>query len=193
MPSVRVFIVSQHAARFVAICLGTLAMTAWTRAQDSSTPAPDAPAVSVDEYAMEEPTAYVQKGTNSENAYHVKTDAYYSPSLRGWFRAQWMFIRRGGSQVNFWGARVMHLDYDSPVRQLGLAPGDVITRLDGLSIANGMFRQGGGPWQIAELDNHFGRTEVRFIHRGSNQVRIGDMMLDGTVREDFPDFIPVAP
>jgi hypothetical protein len=174
-------------------CVSLLICCGWLRAQDS-VPTPDGPAVSVDAFTAEEPTAYVvQHGSNSGNGYHVKPRAYYSPTLRGWFRAEWMFIHQGGTHKNFWGARVMHLDYDSPVRQLGLASGDVITRLDGLSIANGMFRQGGGPWQIVELDNHFGRTEVRFIHRGSNQVRLGDMMLDGTISGDYPELSPVAP
>jgi len=178
----------------VAAALCGMVIAGASLAQDASVPAPDGPAASVDDDGGEEKTAQVVEGGNpGGRAYHGASGTYYSPTLRGRFRAQWMFIRRGGSQVNFWGARVVQLDYDSPVRQLGLAPGDVITRLDGLSIANGMFRQDGGPWQIVELDNHFGRTEVRFIHRGSHQVRIGDMMLDGTVNGDYPDFVPVAP
>jgi len=170
-----------------------MAIAGSSLAQDASVPTPDGPAVSVDDFGGEEKTYVIERGNAGGHASHGAAGTYYSPTLRGRFRAQWMYIRRGSSQVNFWGARVVQLDYDSPVRQLGVAPGDVITRLDGLSIANGMFRQDGGPWQIVELDNHFGRTEVRFIHRGSNQVRIGDMMLDGTVNGDYPDFVPVAP
>lgn len=179
--------------RTVAVIICGVAFAGSSLAQDASVPPPDGPAVAVDDGGEEKTAARDEGGSPQGGAYHPPSGSYYSPTLRGRFRAQWMFIRRGGSQVNFWGARVVQLDYDSPVRQLGLAPGDVITRLDGLSVANGMFRQDGGTWQIVELDNHFGRTEVRFIHRGFNQVRIGDMMLDGTAHEDYPDVMPVAP
>jgi hypothetical protein len=179
--------------RATAVILCGVAFAASGLSQEASVPAPDGPAVSVADDGEDEMPVRVEGGSPQGGAYHVAAAAYYSPTLRGRFWAQWMFILRGGSQVNFWGARVVQLDYDSPVWQLGLAPGDVITRLDGLSIANGMFREDGGTWQIVELDNHFGRTEVRFIHRGSNQVRIGAMMLDGTAHEDYPEVVPVSP
>lgn len=120
-------------------------------------------------------------------------NGYYSASLRGHFMAQWMYIIYQGRRHEFWGARIMHLDYDSPVRQLGVNPGDVLTRLDGIPVWRGMNRISGQPWQMPELDNHFGRTEVRFLLRGTNQVRVGDMMLDGTIPDGFDNGFPVLP
>lgn len=121
------------------------------------------------------------------------SQAYYSPTLRGHFLAQWMFITHRGQRILFWGARIVHIEHDSPLRQLGLNPGDVITRLDGIPIWRGMYREPGKPWQIVELENHFGRTEVRYILRGSNRVRIGDMMLDGSIPEGHDDLVPIRP
>ena len=72
-------------------------------------------------------------------------------------------------------------------------PGDVVTRLDGIPIWTNMYKEQGRPWQLVQLEQHYGRTEVRYILRGTDQVRVGDMMLDGTIDEGFEDAVPVPP
>lgn len=172
-----------------AACVALVVATIPARAQEPGTPAPDAPPVSVDEFEVSE-AAVAEHGHRQT---HYQTIGYYSPTLRGRFKGQWMYIRRGGSTVNFWGARILQLDHSSPLRDLGLSPGDVVTRLDGIPIATGMYREDGSPWQITELENHFGRTEVRYILRGAQQVRVGDIMLDGTVPDGVDEFVPISP
>ena len=182
----------------------TLVIAAVARAQDDSgVPPPDAEAISVDEFAPVEVTAggpaeAAQAGQGPGGGYAVAPGfapqwnvqgggVYYSPTLRGHFRAQWLLLRQGGRQFRFWGARIVHLDFNSPLRQIGLSPGDVVTRLDGISVARGMFRQGNQPWQMVQMEQHFGRTEVRYIIRGTNVVQCGDMMLDGMYPPQFLD------
>jgi hypothetical protein len=113
-------------------------------------------------------------------------EGYRSNSLRGSFRAQWMYIIQGGKRTTFWGARVLRLDADSPLRTLGLMQGDVITRLDGLPIWRGMYKEDGREWQVIELDNHFGHTEVRYIVQGTHQVRVGQINIDTSIDDGAP-------
>ncbi len=156
-------------------------------------PAPDAEAVATDEFevpAMER--REIGPGSGGPARYMIR-DVYYSPNLRGHFRAQWMYIIQNGRQVNFWGARIVHLDFDSPLRQIGVSSGDVITRLDGVPVWKRMYRESRGPWQLVQMEQHYGRTEVRYILRGTHQVRIGDMMLDGYVPDGFNDANPIPP
>ncbi len=118
-------------------------------------------------------------GNPSDPAESASIDqGYRSQSLRGYFLAQWMYIDQGGRRTTFWGARILRLDADSPLRTLGLRQGDVITRLDGLPIWRGMYKEEGQEWQIIELENHFGHTEVRYIVRGTHQVRVGQINID---------------
>jgi hypothetical protein len=154
-------------------------------------PPPDAEAASVDVFEPVPRQVQVQAGPGQAPGQWVIADdnAYYSHTLRGHFRAQWMFINQRGRRVTFWGARILSLDIDSPLRDLGLSPGDVITRLDGISIARNMLRENGGPWQLVQMERHFGRTEVRYIHPGTNRVYVGDIMLDGHWPDD-PNPIP---
>jgi hypothetical protein len=165
------------------VCALPLILGTAARAQDDTgEPPAEAAAASVDEFEpqqVEVQSRQVDGGGGGPRWVVPGGGTYYSATLRGHFRAQWMFIRHQGRQINFWGARIIHLDPDSPVRQLGLSPGDVITRLDGVPVARGMFREDDGPWQIVQMERHFGRTEVRYIHRGTNWVNVGDMMLDG--------------
>jgi hypothetical protein len=170
-----------------------LALASTARGQEiDEVPPPDAEAASVDDFR---PVARQVKehGAAAGHAYaFAGDDIYYSPTLRGHFRAQWMFIRQGGRKITFWGARIIGLDFDSPLRQIGLAPGDVVTRLDGISVARRMVRVDGGPWQLVQMERHFGRTEVRYIHPGTNRVNVGDIMLDGNFPPDA-DTIPIPP
>jgi hypothetical protein len=163
--------------------------------QDETGPRPDGEAIAAESWDQPrevEATSRVESGVAA--TYRTRYPmAYFSPTLKGHFLAQWMYVTDRGRRINFWGARIVRIEHDSPVRQLGLNPGDVITRLDGIPIWRDMFREAGKPWQIIEFENHFGRTEVRYILRGANRVRIGDMMLDGTVTDGFDDLEPVRP
>lgn len=180
---------TMSAAIVIPLALATIA-----RAQDDAgVPPPEGEPTSVNDFVpaqvmAEGPAegAQLDQGGQYHQQWVVQGGgAYYSPTLRGHFRAQWLFMQQGGRQFRFWGARIVHLEFNSPLRQIGLSPGDVITRLDGVSVARGMFRQDGGPWQMVQMERHFGRTEVRYIARGTNMVQIGDMMLNGVYPPEF--------
>lgn len=83
--------------------------------------------------------------------------AYFSPRLGARFLVQQMYLPQFG---NFWAARIVSEPaWDSPLRQLGLEEGDVITRLDGLPVMN-----------TQELERHVLDTGVRYIKAGTQQV-----------------------
>lgn len=177
---------------FSALCLGALA--SYSCGQEGSGPPPDADAVAIDRWEQPREAPLQSTGPASRNTYQqILPQSYFSPTLKGHFLAQWMYITINGRRIQFWGARILRLEPNSPVRQLGLHPGDVITRLDGIPIWRDMFRENGGTWQLVEMENHFGRTEVRFIHRGQNRVQIGDIMLDGSVPDGIDDIEPIRP
>ena len=162
-------------------------------AQDSG-PAPDAPAIAASQFS-EAPLSYetTASGSGRRPRLTLTSEAYYSPNLKAHFKAQWVYITQRGRQVEFWGARIISLDHHSPLRDLRVNPGDVVTRLDGIPIWTNMYKEQGRPWQLVQLEQHYGRTEVRYILRGTDQVRVGDMMLDGTIDEGFEDAVPVPP
>lgn len=143
-------------------------------------------ATSVDEWT--EPATEVPglMGARFPDRPVVQRVGFYSKSLKGLFQAQWMYIEINGRRHEFWGARILRLESASPIRSLGLTPGDVITRLDGTPISTGLQIDQSGSQRIPELDQHYGKTEIRFIVRGTQQVRIGDVMLDGAVNPDEP-------
>jgi hypothetical protein len=114
----------------------------------------------------------------------------YSQSLGATFFAQWMYIIQNGQQINFWGARITGVDQNSPLNDLRLRPGDVITRLDGIPVANNMY-QGPNGWVMPELDRHFGSTEVRYIYHSSDYVNIGTVNLNNSGGGNTPN--PVRP
>ncbi len=74
-----------------------------------------------------------------------------------------------------------------------MRPGDVLTRLDGVPLWQGMHRHGDGTWQIPEMERHYGATEVRYIRQGSHIVRVGQMILDGGYWDDGSGIAPLAP
>ncbi len=123
----------------------------------------------------QEVTEYLEDGTPINNKI---VRSYRSSTLRANFIAQWMFIRQNGRIINFWGARIVRLEADSPLRALGVRSGDVITRLDGIQVWKGMYKEEGQPWQLIQMEEHFGQTEVRFINQGTQQVRVGQINLD---------------
>lgn len=142
--------------------------------------------VQVERGNEQEVTEYLEDGTT--RAYQINR-SYRSPNLRANFLAQWMFIRQNGRIVKFWGARIVRLEADSPLRSLGVRTGDVITRLDGVPVWKGMFKEEGQPWQLIQLEEHYGQTEVRFIIQGTQQVRVGQINLDS----HHDDVTPLPP
>jgi hypothetical protein len=160
-------------------------------AQDS--PEPDEPAVDSTTPTETTYTSEIVRQRkvlpNGQVAYESKemqipTNSYYSHKLKGHFRAEWMFLNVNGEQTNFWGARIKRLDTDSAIKKLGLLPGDVLTRLDGIGIARGMYREQGQTWQISELDRHFGNTEVIYVIHNDNKARRGQINLGQDVDDD---------
>jgi len=157
-----------------------------TAAHSQESPQPDGPPVPAEvptPFQYEEKTSvHTRGGTATSRIERLPTGVYYSANLHGFFRAEWMSLPVNGRVASFWGARIASLQPDSPLLSLGVRPGDVITRLDGLPISLGMFRTEGGPWQITQLENHFGATEVRFVIQGNPYVRVGQINIDN---DDF--------
>jgi hypothetical protein len=92
----------------------------------------------------------------------------YSPTLGAEFRVETFFLPAFGQ---FTGVRLVSVpDWNSPLRTLGLQPGDVITRLDGVRVDN-----------LAQLENHYNWTQVRYIKTGTQIVRIGNIFINNNV------------
>lgn len=98
---------------------------------------------------------------------------YYTQRLGAKLNLQWMSI----PGFTFWGARITQLSPNSPLHQLQLQPGDVITRLDGDKLSRGKYwigtRSSEGYWALPECEKHFGRTQVRYIRSGEQQAQNG--------------------
>lgn len=78
--------------------------------------------------------------------------------------------------IGFVLARGPCSDEDSPLRKLGLDVGDVVTRLDGVAVDTEKFEQD-KIWQLPELENHYGPTEVKWIKQGKHLVQVGQIDL----------------
>lgn len=73
--------------------------------------------------------------------------------------------------LTFAGARVVQVQAGSPLTQIGLRPGDVITRLDGTKVDSGKWpNQDGCYWMLPQFERHFGTTTVRYIRSGTTDV-----------------------
>ena len=91
--------------------------------------------------------------------------AYFSPRLGARFAIHTVQIP-GFSP--FRAARlVSRPEQGSPLAQLGLRQGDVITRLDGIPASN-----------LQQLEQHILDTTVRFVRAGSQAVQEGTIMID---------------
>ena len=91
--------------------------------------------------------------------------AFFSSRLGARFEVQSIQI---GAFSPVWAARIVSEPQPgSPLQQLGLRIGDVITRLDGIPVTH-----------TAELDRHVYDTQVRFIRAGSQYVEEGTMFVD---------------
>lgn len=129
--------------------------------------------------AQSDPVATVAACTTDASQSYDTIGAQHSHSLGAKFIAQWMVIYPSGQPIYFWGARIVGLDPASPLQDLGLRVGDVITRLDGLKISTGMHQHGPhGGYHMPELDRHFGLTEVRYIFSGTQYVNVGTVLLN---------------
>jgi hypothetical protein len=104
-------------------------------------------------------------GSEAPQAYRMVVGGSYSPSLGAEFRVENFFLPAFGQ---FTGVRLVSTpNFNSPLRNLGLQAGDVITRLDGVRVDN-----------LAELENHYSWTQVRYIKTGSQTVRIGNIFIN---------------
>lgn len=92
-------------------------------------------------------------------------NAYRSRKLKANLDLQWMSV----PGYTFWGARIVGMDPDSPLRQANLQLGDVITRLDGVRISDSKYWNG-SYWWLPEAERHFGRTEVRLVRSGTTRA-----------------------
>jgi hypothetical protein len=91
--------------------------------------------------------------------------AYFSSRLGARFLMEEMFLPQFG---RFTGARMVSEPLPgSPLLQLGLGEGDLITRLDGVPVI-----------RIQELERHILGTGVRFIRAGEQTVCRGTMFVD---------------
>jgi hypothetical protein len=183
---------------------------------DEDTPEPvDATEFDASQFESDQPQALVDDGEDSNQP---RTGALKSPAPGGTFRSdtlggdflcQFMRITIGGRQngqsFQFWGARAVSLDHDSPLRDLRMRmnngtvqkfqPGDVLTRLDNVKVDEDKFQNRKGVWQMPELDEHFGPTTVRWIKSGHSHVNIGQIMLDNDATRGIGGghVVPVTP
>lgn len=106
---------------------------------------------------------------------------YKSKKLGGEFIGKKMRITVGGNANGmtyvFFGVRALQLDPDSPLRRLGMVEGDVITRLDGITLDTGMSMAGNRQY-LPELDKHYGLTDIRWIKQGTSRVIVEKVQLD---------------
>jgi len=118
---------------------------------------------------------------NPQNAPLRAEPGYRSDKLGGEFVGKRMKITVGGNANGqsyiFFGARVLQLDRDSPLRRLGMVEGDVITRLDGNTLDIGMSMAGTRQY-LPELDQHYGLTDIRWIKQGTSRVIVEKVQLD---------------
>jgi hypothetical protein len=105
--------------------------------------------------------------------------AYFSPRLGARFLIEQLSLPQFGL---FWGARIVSEPAaNSPLRQLGLGAGDVITRLDGLPLTSTL-----------ELERHILETGVRFLRAGEQHVCQGTMFVHPGMYFVDP-YAPVCP
>lgn len=168
----------------IVCCFALLISASGAYADD--VPAPDGDPVEV----SDTPSVAAAVSNNGQVAAGqvIPPPGYQSQMLGGEFRAEWMKLSVNGRQpVFFWGARIVNLDPNSPLRQLGLNVNDVVTRLDQISVANNMVKMQNNPfWTMSELEGHFGHTDVRYIFHKTKVVREQSIDL-GPMRRGNPN------
>ena len=102
----------------------------------------------------------------------IVSGSYYSPRLKARFVVEQMTI----PGHCFLGARIVDMDFNSPLRQINLHVGDVVTRIDGIRVTNGKFRQndfrtGQSYWALPQMEKHYSHAHVRFIRTGTHLVQ----------------------
>lgn len=106
----------------------------------------------------------------------IPPPSYRSDVLQGNFVGKPMFVLIDRKKLEFWGARAVGLDPESPLRKFGFEVGDVLTRLDGITVDTEKFEER-GVWQIPELERHYGPTEVKWIKQGTHAVNVDQLDL----------------
>jgi len=93
----------------------------------------------------------------------VSNDGSYSSALGAFFRIENMEI----PGHKFTAARLMSEPAaNSPLRDMGLRKGDVITRIDNNSVST-----------LAELERHTGNTQIRYIKTGTTKVLLANIYI----------------
>ena len=92
--------------------------------------------------------------TQQVQSRQVATGSYYSPRLKARFVAQFMSI----PGHSFWGARIVDMNYDSPLQCINLHVGDVVTRLDGIRVSTGKVKvsdwsTGADYWRLPQMES----------------------------------------
>lgn len=115
--------------------------------------------------------------SDAPQGYKMVVGGSYSQALGAEFRVETFNLPAFGQ---FIGVRLVSApNWNSPLRNLGLQAGDVITRLDGVRVTN-----------LTELENHYSWTEVRYIKTGSQTVRISSIFINNNVGPQPSPFVP---
>jgi S1-C subfamily serine protease len=101
-------------------------------------------------------------------------EGYYSVRLQGHFQIRNLYVPQYG---NFRAARITSLSQSSPLRDIGLRSGDVITRLDGVRVDN-----------LRELDCHAYNTSVRFIRSGTQYAQTLEVYIPDRGASSWPPY-----
>jgi hypothetical protein len=125
--------------------------------------------LSVITFSAASQVAPAQDGHGGEQKHRTTIDdngqlAYFSPRLGARFVIQRITLPQHGT---FNAARlVSEPEPDSPLLQIGLRQGDVITRLDGTPVTI-----------TRELERHILETTVRYIRAGKSTVQQGQVFI----------------
>lgn len=169
-------------ALVLASSTGTFAQTGVPRPAAGWTPAPAAPGA---------PAAAARQLQPAETAQQrlAKGEVYVSQRWNASFHLEETLSLPQFPGLTFAGARIVQMQPGSPLTQIGLRPGDVITRLDNTKIDTGKWpNQDGCYWMLPQFERHFGMTTVRYIRSGTTDVVDQSLDLGARCRpKRFPD------
>lgn len=131
------------------LCLSLVALVSSTCAQQPSTQATG---------ELEAYTVQILPGN---------TQQYRSGRLKAGFQ----LIRLSIPGYRFFAAKIVEMDADSPLREVGLDYGDYVTRLDGVRISTGKWWDSNQRvWRLPQMERHYGRTQVRYVKSGGRRA-----------------------
>lgn len=136
-------------------------------------------------------TAIPSAATRAETAQQrlAKGEVYVSQRWNASFHLEETLQLPQFPGLTFTGARIVQVQPGSPLAQIGLRPGDVLTRLDGTRVDTGKWpNQDGCYWMLPQFERHFGMTTVRYIRAGTTDVVDQSLDLGARCRpKRFPD------